>query len=156
MDLDKKAGGLYTAKRSSDLEVSAEVAEAWASLRADSDPDGTSWITLTVDQTRRVNLAGKGSGDAGELIAALNDDDVFFGAVRVSSPATKFLHFYFVGANVGGMKKGKSSLLKNGVFNALDGAHGSFEVPGGLDGALAEFYRSISSLAGGATSLIRC
>jgi len=155
MDLDKKAGGLYTAKRSTDLEVSAEVMEAWASLRADSDAEKTSWIALTVDQTKRVNLAGKGSGDVGELVAALSDDDVFFGALRVSSPSVRFLHFYFVGANVGGLKKGKASLWKNGVFNALDGAHGSFEVPGGLDGALEEFQRGIASLAGGATTLTR-
>ena len=153
MDLDKKAGGLYTAKRSADLEIPVEVQEAWGALRQDG-ASGPTWIALTVEQaSKKVGVAAQGSGGVAELLAALTDDDVFFGGVRVNASggaSTRFLQFYFVGANVGGMKKGKASLWKNGVFNALEGAHGAFEVPGGLDGAADEFERGISGLAGGA------
>jgi hypothetical protein len=151
MDLDKKAGGLYTAKRSADLDIQAEVFEAWAGLRNDGDFAQTSWIALTIDAAKKVVVYGQGSGDLTELLSKISDDDIYFGGLRVktTSGSVKFLQFYFVGANVGGMKKGKASLWKNAIFNALEGSHGSLEVPNGLDGAADDFARQVGALAGG-------
>ena len=140
MDIDKAA--LYVAKRTADLTIDASVFEIWDGLRSSN----RSWFLLEVDAAKTVTVTNSGTGGVSELVAALNDDACFFGAIR--SNDGKFIRFFFVGANVGGMKKGKASLWKNSVFGALEGGHGSIELPNGLEDVGDELTRLCTILIG--------
>ena len=141
MDHEKK--DLYIAKRASGVEIHEDVLNAWDTVRNDEDP--TSWILCKVESGQTVvTLHGSGSGGVEELISYLHEDEVFFGGIRVQAGGDriKFLHFYFVGQNVGGMKKGKSSLYKNGVFQSFEGAIGEITCSSGFESATLEAITS--------------
>lgn len=146
MDPTKKE--LYTAKRSSGLDTSSdgEVAPAVEQLRSDADP--INWVALTV-QNNIVRLTGKGGGGLAELCSTINDDDIFFAAFRCQvGGQVKFYHLFFVGQNVGGMKKGKASLHKSGVFQLID-AHGEISCVNGMDELSVDFLRAeVQKLSG--------
>jgi len=147
MQTDKKE--LYTAKRSSNINVEEDVAGAWEHVR--SDDRGENWLLCKVlTGTTSCTLHGTGTNGLPELLAALTQDEIFYGAIRVTIRGqVKFFHVYFVGEDVGGMKKGKGALWKAGILQALEGAHGELA----LDGAspVEEAKRQISSLSGGAS-----
>lgn len=60
------------------------------------------------------------------MCAALNDSVVAFCALRLGSrgdqKAPRFCRIMLVGADVGGMKKGRAALQKNAVFAIFEGA----------------------------------
>ena len=128
MDPTKKE--LYTAKRSSGLDITDEEIRINVSrLRSDSEP--VNWILLKVSGS--AVLTTHAVGDVGyNLISALTEDDVYYGAIKVLvAGQIKFYHIYFVGTDVGGMKKGKSSLYKSSVLGLID-AHGEISCASGL------------------------
>ena len=140
--MDTEKAELYVAKRTADLTIDGAVFQIWDDLRASH----RSWFLLQVDAAKTVTVTASGSGGVDELVAALNDDDCFFGAIRTHEG--KFVRFFFVGSNVGGMKRGKASLWKNSVFGALEGGHGSIELPNGLDAVKEEITRLCTTLTG--------
>lgn len=134
MDPTKKE--LYTAKRPSGLDVSsAEVKTLIDKLR--SDVDNTNWLVLKISGSAELVIHSSGETGFDGLYSSLNDDDIFYGAIKCSvNGKIKFYHIYFVGENVGGMKKGKACLYKPSVFGLID-AHGEITASTGL----SEFSR---------------
>ena len=128
MDPTKKE--LYTAKRPSGIDTSnVEVQQAIDKLRSDSD--ATNWILLKVATGNRVELHGFGVCGIGEFSRSLNDDDVYYGAIRCTvTGRVRFYHIFFMGLNVNGLKKGKSTMFKSAIFSLID-AHGEISFPGG-------------------------
>jgi hypothetical protein len=85
-------------------------------------------------------VCGTGEGGATELLALLNDDEAFFGCLRVQiKGAVKFFSLSFMGDNLGGMKRGKASMHKSGVLNVFE-CHGSVTLEG-REGATLEAVR---------------
>lgn len=150
MDPTKKE--LYTAKRPSGLNVSnPDVAASVGKLR--SDQENTNWLLFTVATGGDLAVHGCGEGGFAELHSKLTDDDIFFGAIKCKvQQKVKFYHVFFVGGNVGGMKKGKASMYKSAIFALID-AHGEISCSDGLaeftvDSAVA----AVCKLAGCAPS----
>ena len=56
---------------------------------------------------------------------------VLFGGLRatVDGSQSKFFSFLFLGEQLGGMKKGKAAMHKNGVFNFFENLHGELTLP---------------------------
>ena len=135
MDPTKKE--LYTAKRPSGLDTSSpELQAAIDMLRSDTDP--TNWILCKVVNNTTVALHGSGSGGLGEFSSALNDDDVYYGAIRCTADGmVKFYHVFFVGLNVSALRKGKASLFKSSIFSLID-AHGEIAYATGTEEYSAE------------------
>lgn len=149
MDHEKKA--LYVAKRTSDLDLD-DVAESWSAVR--NDANATAWVSLTVNAAKKVEIAATGAAGLDSLCSSFAETDIYFGGVRVvlgATGAVKFYHFFVVGSEVGGMKKGKASLWKNSIHGAMDGAHGSIEISSEVsrEERVAEMRRQIAALCGG-------
>ncbi len=145
MDPTKKE--LYTAKRPSGLNVSdPAINEAFNALR--SDENKTSWVVLSVRNSTELFVHGVGEGDISALISTLSDDDVFFGFFRcLVQGKIKFYGIFYVGENVGGMKKGKASLFKSSVFGLTD-IHGEISGCSGLAEFTSQFVNdSVAKLA---------
>lgn len=148
MDHEKKA--LYVAKRTSDLDLEG-VAEGWSAVRGDGD--ATAWLSLIVTAAKKVEVASTGAGGLDSLCSTFAENEIYFGGVRVVlGTSIKFYHFFVVGSEVGGMKKGKASLWKNSITGAMDGAHGSIDVSSEVprEERVAEMSRQISALCGDA------
>lgn len=129
MNPEKK--DLYTAKRPSGVDTSSPaVKDAIDQLR--SDESSVNWILLRVNTANAVEVFAAGVDGAQGLQAALNDSDIFFGALRCSvAGKVKFFHIFFVGSEVSGMKKGKASMYKSAIFQLID-AHGEVSCANGL------------------------
>lgn len=129
MDTTKKE--LYTAKRPSGLDTSDQsVHSAIEKLRSDEDP--VNWLLLKTDGPV-LSLHAAGTGGLVEFSSVLTNDEVLFGALRcLVDGKVRFYHFFFVGQNVGAMKKGKASMFKSAVFSLID-AHGEISCSGGLE-----------------------
>ena len=109
MDPAKKE--LYTAKRSSGVDVSSpSIAATWAAVR--SDDSDTNWMLLGYTAPNCIDVVGNGSGGFDELAELLSDDKALFGGIRAvdSGGKIKFYFVYFVGNNLGGMAKGSKYL----------------------------------------------
>jgi hypothetical protein len=146
MDPVKK--DLYTAKRTSGIDVSSpEVQEAIEKLR--SDADETNWIILKVANGNKVELHGLGACGIGEFSANLNDDDVYYGAIRCTvAKRERFYHVFFMGLKVAGLKKGKATMYKSAIFSLID-AHGEISCSGGSSEYSEEFvFNQIAKLSG--------
>jgi hypothetical protein len=128
MDPTKKE--LYTAKRSSGLDTSdIKVTNAIKELK--SDENKTNWIIFTVDSNKLL-LRIQGSSGFAELKSFLSEDEVYFICIKCTiSGKVKFFNVYFVGEQVGGMKKGKCSMYKSIIFAQTE-SHGEVSFSSGL------------------------
>ena len=92
MNPEKKS--LYTAPRSTVIDLHTNsIVESWQKLRDDADT--TNWMLTTIDGTTKVvHLAGCGDTCLSGLQGVVQDDDIFFGGVRVNiNPhRSKFYH----------------------------------------------------------------
>lgn len=133
MDPTKKE--LYTAKRESGVDMSTDAAILTTFDQLKSSDNDTNWLLISmVGNTPKMQLKSKGSS-VDEFIAAFSDDDAFYGVIRVQIAdhgvsCVKFMHVFYVGENVGGMKRGKHSLFRSGVFASLEGCHGEIVLEG--------------------------
>lgn len=117
MDPTKKE--LYTAKRSSGVDVSSpSIASTWAAVR--SDEAATNWILLGYTASNCIDAIGSGSGGFDELTELLSEDKALFGGIRAvdKDGKVKFYFVYFVGNDLGGMAKGKSSDIMGSIFES--------------------------------------
>ena len=95
-------------------------------------------MILFMASATTVAVKSSGSGGIHEFIDNLNDDEILFGALRVSiGSQVKFYHVFFVGSNVGGMKRGKATLYESAVFQALEGGHGKITFSEGKESCTA-------------------
>lgn len=127
MDPTKKE--LYTAKRNTGLDVSdTDVIDAWNGVR-DTD---FNWLIVVVELSgnARMTLHRTGSGGFDEMKNVLNDDNIYYCIFKLKVfGISKFIHMYFIGDNVNGIKRGKGSLYKTSIFNCFEG-HGEICVNG--------------------------
>ena len=137
MQTDPRSGGV---KRSSGVNVQPSVAEAWAEVRDDSNLD-VDWVLIGYDGNSKTNLTliqkGKGGLDALSKILSTvvsSAGGAVFGGTRLLSNAKsgRFVHFVYVDENCPAMKKGRTFMYKNGVFNVLVGCDGEIEIKPGL------------------------
>ena len=137
MQTDPRSGGV---KRSSGVNVLPSVAEAWAEVRDDSNPD-VDWILIGYDGNSKKDMTliqkGKGGLDAlsRELPAVVSSaGGAVFGGFKLLSneKSGRFVHFVYVDENCPAMKKGRTLMYKNGVFNVLLGCDGEIEMKPGL------------------------
>lgn len=136
MDPTKKE--LYTAKRSSGIDVGApDVKTAAEDLKSDANP--INWIAFKVSSSNSLTLHASGIDGFDGLKNSLNDDDVYYGVIQCTiTTQVKYFHIYFIGENVGGMKKGKSSMYKSAIFGCVD-AHGEISCNNGMDEFTKDF-----------------
>ncbi len=143
---------LYAAlnKRSSGVDVSDPlIEELWATIKSEDNPN--SWLLLNVASNNIAQIFASGNG-LSALVAALTDDDMLFGVIRCTVKGSiKFYQIYFVGANVSGIKRGKSSLYKNSIFNLFE-THGQIQCSDGVaqttcDDVISKIMQLTSSAA---------
>jgi len=135
MQTDPRSGGI---KRSSGVNVCPGVAEAWAEVRDDSNHD-VNWILIGYDGISKTNLKLIEKGKDGievvssKLSAAANGGAVFGGTrLFANNKNGRFVHFVYVDENCPAVKKGRTLMYKNGVFNVLLGCDGEIEMKPGL------------------------
>jgi hypothetical protein len=128
MQTDPRSGGV---KRSSGVNVLPIVSEAWAEVRDDSNKD-VDWILIGYDGNSKsdMTLLDKGNGGMKVVSSKLQPGVPMFGGVRLSKG--RFVHFLYVDEDVPSMKKGRTLMYKNGVFNVLEGCDGEIEMTPGL------------------------
>jgi len=127
---------LYLLQKGSgiDLTTDTNIIEAWNNLRSSNDTS-INWLLITIkDGTSTANLLSSGNNGINEMISCMNDDNIYYGSIKINlkSGGSKYYHLSLIGSNVSGMKKGKSSMYKAGIFKYLDGNHG--ELPSFIDG----------------------
>ena len=137
MQTDPRSGGL---KRSSGVNVLPSVVEAWAEVRDDSNLE-VDWILIGYDGNSQTDLTliEKGKGGMDVLSAKLSmivssAGGVLFGGTRLfaNDKNGRFVHFVYADENCPAMKKGRTMMYKNGVFNMLLGCDGEIEMKPGL------------------------
>ncbi|VEU33406.1 unnamed protein product [Pseudo-nitzschia multistriata] len=132
MQTDPRSGGV---KRSSGVNVLPSVVEGWAEVRDDSNTE-VDWILIGYDGNSKTDmkLIEKGNGGIDVLsdkIATAAAGGAIFGGTRLLA-SSKFVHFVYVDENCPAMKKGRTMMYKNGVFNTLMGCVGEIEIAPGL------------------------
>ena len=116
------------------------VVEAWAEVRDDSNPE-VDWILIGYDGNSKTDLTliekGKGGMDVlsnklSTVVSAAGG--AVFGGTRLfaNNKNGRFVHFLYVGEDCPAVKKGRTLMYKNGVFNELLGCDGEIEMKPGL------------------------
>jgi Cofilin/tropomyosin-type actin-binding protein len=128
LQTDPRSGGV---KRSSGVQVHDNVKEAWAQVRDDKNSD-IDWILIGYDGNSKTDmiLVDKGNGGLAAVSQSLQEGVPLFGGVRLANG--RFVHFLYTDDNVPAMKKGRTLMYKNGVFNVLEGCDGEIEMSPGL------------------------
>merc|ERR1712151_1410372 len=100
------------------LDMSDEgIQTAWTAVM--NDTDETTWMVLEYEGKSKLKVKDQGSGGAAELLAALNDDGVYFGGLRLKNG--KGMGLMLTGENAGAMVKGRAAAHKNAAMNAMEG-----------------------------------
>jgi len=99
-----------------------QLSESYTEIRTDSKD--TNWLLLGYEGNNKIILKGKGSGGLSELATHLNDDECFYGYLRVitgdtESRRTKFVLLTWCGPNVGALKRAKMSVHKADIKKVL-------------------------------------
>lgn len=137
MQTDPRSGGV---KRSSGVNVLISVVEAWAEVRDDSNTE-VDWILIGYDGNSKTDMTliekGKGGMDvlSNKISTVVSEaGGVIFGGTRLfaNNKSGRFVHFIYVDENCPAMKKGRTLMYKNGVFNVLLGCDGEIEMKPGL------------------------
>ena len=103
----------------------------WAQIRDDSNTE-VDWVLIGYDGNSKTDMTvvDKGNGGMEAVSSKLPEGVPVFGGVRLSSG--KFVHFLYIDDNCPAMKRGRTLMYKNGVFNVLEGCHGEIEMSPGL------------------------
>jgi hypothetical protein len=144
-----KSVAVLPSKRESGVDVTdPAISSTWDNIRSDSNE--MRWMLLGIRGNSLIELKASGSLNIDEMISAVNDDEILFGGFRIQvGESAKFYHFFFVGSNVSGVKKGKAPMYKSGVLQALEGAHGEVSFVEGKAGlSRAEIIAQLVRLTG--------
>lgn len=132
MDPTKKE--LYTAKRESGVDMTSDslILETFNEIKNGND---TNWMLISlIGNTPNIQFNNKGSS-IDEFINLCDEDHAYYGIIKVNIShhnvtCVKFMQVFYIGDNIGGMKRGKHSMFRSGVFNALEGCHGEIVLEG--------------------------
>jgi len=85
-----------------------------------SDSSETNWVVYHYEGASKITVKGTGSGGLDELKGILEDDQVHYGYLRVTSgdnesKRSKFVFISWVGERVGPLKRAKVSVHKASV-----------------------------------------
>eukprot|EP00339_Tiarina_fusa_P030092 CAMPEP_0117014148 /NCGR_PEP_ID=MMETSP0472-20121206/11533_1 /TAXON_ID=693140 ORGANISM="Tiarina fusus, Strain LIS" /NCGR_SAMPLE_ID=MMETSP0472 /ASSEMBLY_ACC=CAM_ASM_000603 /LENGTH=147 /DNA_ID=CAMNT_0004717637 /DNA_START=114 /DNA_END=557 /DNA_ORIENTATION=- len=128
MQTDPRSGGV---KRSSGVNVLPVVGEVWSQIRDDGNKD-LDWVLIGYNGNSKTDMTvfDQGNGGMAVLSTKLPEAEPVFGGVRLSKG--RFVHFLYVPEGCPAMKRGRTLMYKNGVFNALEGCDGEIEMSPGL------------------------
>jgi hypothetical protein len=124
MQTDPRSGGV---KRSSGVCVPENVKEEWARVRDDKNLE-VDWILIGYDGESKTDmkLVDKGKGGLEAVAQNLQPGVPLFGGVKLSNG--RFVQFLYIDEDVPAMKRGRTLMYKNGVFNVLEGCDGEIEM----------------------------
>jgi len=152
--LSGPAAALHTAARSAGVDAAA-VAAAWAAARSASPaPFLVARFSAAAKDALEVVAAGDG-GLAGAR-AALAPDAVSFGAFAFwLDGRQRFAFFSHVGADVGGVKRGRVALQRGAAARAFEGCAADVDLGAGADdaAALAALRAALRASGGAAVAL---
>ena len=128
LQTDPRSGGV---KKSSGVNVLPIVAETWDEVRDDKNLD-VDWLIAGYAGSSKTDITTlhKGCGGVGACSAALPKGMASFGGCRLSSG--RFVSFFHVAEGTPIMQKGRASMYKNGVLNALKGCDVEIEMKPGI------------------------
>eukprot|EP00980_Cylindrotheca_fusiformis_P011654 scaffold2751_cov131-Cylindrotheca_fusiformis.AAC.21 len=141
MQTDPRSGGV---KRSSGVNVLPNVTEAWIEARDDANKE-VDWVLIGYDGNSKTDmtLLEKGNGGIDVISGKLPPGNPVFGAVRTSKG--RFVSFLYIDEDCPAMKRGRTLMYKNGVFNALEGCDGEIEMkPGMTEAEMGQVREAIS------------
>ena len=96
-----------------------------------SESDPTNWVLLEAPNATKVSVLAKGSDGLKGMISKLNDNNAYYGGFCAKVTGLPILfQFFFQGDSMNPVKRGKTRMVKLGVFSALDGALGEVIVEG--------------------------
>jgi hypothetical protein len=127
LQTDPRSGGI---KRSSGVNILPAVADAWKEVRDDTNKD-VDWIIIGyVDGSKTdMTLLEKGNGGLDVVSTKLRVDsgEPIFGGVKLLSK-NRFVQFLYIDDSCPAMKRGRTLMYKNGVYNVLEGCDGQIEI----------------------------
>eukprot|EP00640_Fibrocapsa_japonica_P007759 CAMPEP_0113936196 /NCGR_PEP_ID=MMETSP1339-20121228/3163_1 /TAXON_ID=94617 /ORGANISM="Fibrocapsa japonica" /LENGTH=154 /DNA_ID=CAMNT_0000938581 /DNA_START=18 /DNA_END=482 /DNA_ORIENTATION=+ /assembly_acc=CAM_ASM_000762 len=117
-----EAKALHTRTQSSGLNVSEEVQQAWEAFRAEDSLLQWCWFSYEEGGSKKVVVKEIGNTGYDGMVASFSEDDVAFCGFSANVDGNKKLfRVFFIGENVGGMKRGKAGMHKNAVFDKMPG-----------------------------------
>lgn len=104
---------------------------AWSKIRDNNNTD-VDWLLAGYDNGSKTDITVIASGHGGlsACSAALLPTEPVFGGFRLSTG--RFRHFYYAPDAASVMKKGRASMHKNGVLNAMEGCDGEIQIRPGM------------------------
>mmetsp|Transcript_20331 Transcript_20331/g.47751 ORF Transcript_20331/g.47751 Transcript_20331/m.47751 type:complete len:137 (-) Transcript_20331:330-740(-) len=128
LQTDPRSGGV---KKSSGVNVLPIVGETWAKIRDDSNHE-VDWLIASFDGKSKtdITVVASGSGGVEGCSSSLPENCACYGGMRLSSG--RFVTFYYVGEGTPIMQRGRASMFKNGVFNAMEGCDREVDMSPGL------------------------
>jgi hypothetical protein len=105
--------------------------QVWAEVRDDANLD-VDWVLIGYDGQSKTDMTvlEKGNGGLSAISTKLPEGIPVFGGVRLKKG--RFVSFLYIDDNVVGVKRGRTLMFKNGVYNAMLGCDGSIEMTPGL------------------------
>lgn len=115
------------------LNIDPAVTQAIANVH--SDAHESTWCAIGYAHKDALKLLAEGSGEdvTDQMLAAMSDDDIGFGMVRVidivdKHPTTKFVFVQLMPEHVSAMKKSRVATKKNVIHPLFDPYHVAFEI----------------------------
>ena len=88
-------------------------------------------MLLEAPNATKVSVYAKGTGGWDSLVSNLSDDHAFYGGFCAKVTGLPILFLFFLqGDSMNPIKRGKTRMVKLGVFSALDGALGEVILEG--------------------------
>lgn len=114
-----------------------------------SDEDPTNWVLLECPDAVKVSLVATGSDGWAGMLAHLDDSKALYGGftAKVTGLPIQF-QFFFQGDNMNPIKRGKTRMVKKGVFGALTDALGEVELEGMGEATVERVYAIINEASG--------
>jgi hypothetical protein len=103
----------------------------WKEIRDDNNK-AVDWLLVGYDGNSKTDMTvlDKGSGGVAGVSAKLPKGEPIFGGIRTSKG--RFVSFLYIDDDCSGIKRGRTLMFKNGVFNAMEGIDGQIEMSPGL------------------------
>ena len=99
----------------------------WEQIRDNNNTD-VDWLLAGYDNNSKTDITviDKGCGGIAVCSTKLLENEPVFGGFRLSTG--RFQQFYYCPENASAMKKGRASIHKNGVLNAMVGCDGEIHM----------------------------